>query len=215
MHVLFVRHGQTEENAAGILQGHRQTSLNDVGRRQAMRVAGRLATWSPNVEAIVSSDLDRALDTATTIARAVGLAVDVDADWRERAFGDLEGRTIGEANIWRAAAGEDADPPGGEPMRAFDARVERALTRIPQRFDRLATVVVVTHGGPVRALLRFLASGRCLLANGQSPPVAVPIVNASILHLETDPRATETTWRIHAINDAAHLTDVLTDRDAG
>ena len=87
MHVLLLRHGQTDENAQGILQGQSQTELNDVGREQAARLAGRLRTWQPRAEILVTSDLARARQTAEAVASALDLECELRDAWRERGFG--------------------------------------------------------------------------------------------------------------------------------
>jgi bisphosphoglycerate-dependent phosphoglycerate mutase len=75
MHLLLVRHGQTDENARGILQGQSQTALNATGHAQARQLADRLRTYVPRAEAVVSSDLARARQTAEAIAASLGLTV--------------------------------------------------------------------------------------------------------------------------------------------
>src|SRR5687767_15143032 len=117
-HVLLLRHGQTDSNAGGILQGHLPTPLNTVGLRQAKRLADRMKRHVPTVTALVSSDLPRAAQTAAPIAAACGLPVFFDPAWRERGFGEFEGRHVGERDTWRAAHG-DTDPPGAESRPAF------------------------------------------------------------------------------------------------
>src|SRR5437763_5462425 len=107
-HVLLLRHGQTDANATGVLQGHLPTPLNALGLLQAERLAGRVARRGPKVTALVSSDLRRAAQTAEPVAAACGLAVAYDPAWRERGFGTFEGRHVGERDTWRAAHGDSA-----------------------------------------------------------------------------------------------------------
>jgi probable phosphoglycerate mutase len=205
VNILLVRHGQTDENALGILQGHRNTRLNAVGIAQAAALAARLATFQPRIGALLTSDLSRAAETAHAVATAVGLVPIIDATWRERAFGDFEGRTLGEAELWRAAAGSN-DLPGAEPSHNFRARVRNALATIVDRLATHETVAVATHGGPMRAVLSLLHQRELQLADDQEPPQVVPISNCSIMHLivawdvDGSPR-----WRLEAINDVDHL----------
>src|SRR3954470_22903151 len=155
-HILLLRHGQTDANATGVLQGHQPTPLNALGLLQARRLAERVARNVPAVTALVSSDLRRAAQTAGPISAACGLTVSYDPSWRERGFGEFEGRLVGERETWRAAHG-DADPPGAESLADFRARVRRALERLPDQFPAHPCVAVVTHGGPVGVILRMLS----------------------------------------------------------
>ena len=200
-HVLLLRHGQTDANANGILQGHQPTPLNALGRLQAQRLAARIAAYQPKVTALISSDLRRAVQTTDAISAACGLASSFDPSWRERAFGTFEGKSVGERETWRAAHG-DTDPPGAEPMPAFTARVRRALESLTSLSPAHTGVAVVTHGGPVAAVLRLLAPG----------PEPARTANCSVLELV---RAHDATWRIACLNDVTHLHDLATETDAG
>jgi probable phosphoglycerate mutase len=207
MHVLLLRHGQTDENALGILQGQSQTELNDLGRDQAQLLADRLRTWVPRAEALVTSDLARARQTADAVASALGLDYQLREAWRERGFGPFEGRTIGDADIWRAANGH-WDLPGAEPTSVFQTRVQAALQDLARDFSSTACVAVVTHGAVLRNILNLLRDGRLRLHAGDTPPESVPIANCAIMHLEarwTD--GSVPAWRIHGVNDVDHLTN--------
>jgi probable phosphoglycerate mutase len=212
VHVLLLRHGQTDANASGVLQGHRPTSLNALGRLQAGKLAARMRTISPAVDVLVSSDLPRALETAHPIAAGLDLEIVVDAIWRERGFGSLEGQTLGDLEIWRTATGT-IDPPGGESSAVFRQRVHDALTTLAARHADRTCVAVVTHGGVIRAVLHLLGSGRLPVDERQEPPAVDPIANASILHLTIDPATGQ--WSVLRVNDAAHLSDLATMTDAG
>lgn len=209
-HVLLLRHGQTDSNAGGVLQGHLPTPLNALGLMQAQRLAVRVARHVPKPAVLVSSDLRRASQTAEPVAAACGLAVVYDAAWRERAFGEFEGRTVGERDTWRAAHG-DTDPPGAEALSDFRARVRRALESLPSRFPARRGVAVVTHGGPVGVLLRMLADGTLPLAPGGDPPRVGQVPNCSVLELVRE----GTAWRVACVNDVAHLSGLVTTADSG
>ena len=86
------RHGETEWNAAGRVQGQLDPELSDVGRAQAAVAAPRLAEQRP--DAIVASDLRRAADTAAVLAALTGLEVTLDARLRERFHGEWQGRGV-------------------------------------------------------------------------------------------------------------------------
>src|SRR3954451_10202115 len=87
--LLFVRHGETDWNAEGRLQGHTDRALNEYGRRQAHELADRLV--GDGVAAIYASDLARAKEAAEIIAARLDLPVVVDPDLRERNWGNWEG----------------------------------------------------------------------------------------------------------------------------
>jgi broad specificity phosphatase PhoE len=215
LHVLLLRHGQTDSNAGGVLQGHLPIPLNGLGHRQAGQLARRLAGYVPRVERLLTSDLRRATETAAPIERALGLTADRDEAWRERAFGSYEGRTVGDTEIWRAATGT-LDPPGAEPIDQMSIRVEDALQSLVARADSATCIAVVTHGGVMRTALSLLADHHLPLAPGHAAVVVGPILNASILHLavgRTDPIGV---WRVVSVNDVEHLRHAdVTARDAG
>jgi probable phosphoglycerate mutase len=214
LHFLLLRHGQTDSNASGVLQGHLPTPLNELGHRQAERLALRLAEYTPPVGALVTSDLRRALETTAPIERALGLTAEQDPGWRERAFGSFEGRTVGDTEIWRAATGT-IDPPGAEAIGALEARVAEAFARTVARHQHCRTVAVVTHGGVMRSMLRLLGDGRIPVVDGHDAVEVGPILNASILHLSVE-RSLATRCRVVRLNDVDHLAAVdATALDAG
>jgi len=204
MHVLLLRHGQTDDNARGVLQGHTPTRLNALGRRQAEALAARLASYSPPVEALVSSDLPRAAETAEVIARALNLPVETTEVWRERAFGPFEGRAIGEAYLWREATGS-WDLPGAEPTEAFRARIRSALLDVVERFQGRKAVAVVSHGAAINTVLRLLAEGDVPLGEGEMPPDLSPIDNCAIVDLRVERSDGTVVWRVTRLNDTSHL----------
>ena len=209
-HILLLRHGLTDANASGTLQGHQPTPLNALGHRQAQLLARRLATHTPPIELLISSDLPRAAQTAQPIARACGLALALTPAWRERCLGSLEGKTAHEQEIWRMASAE-ADPPGAESASAFIDRIHGALLAAAEDPPARTPIAIVTHGGPCRAVLRMLIDGRLPLAPNHPTPDLVMIANCSIMHLVHHAG----TWQLASLNDAAHLHGLYSDRDAG
>ena len=222
LHVLLLRHGLTDANATGTIQGHSPTPLNATGHRQAALLAGAVAARRPRVAALVSSDLRRAAETADPIAKACGLAPRYDPAWRERGLGEMEGKTFADRDIWRAAAGEhDEGARGVEPADAFRSRVRAALLALPAQFPATEVVAVVTHGGCVRAILTMLADGQLALAGGHDRVAVVEIANCSILHLVADRggagagAGAGVTWRVGCVNGVAHLAGLESRADAG
>jgi probable phosphoglycerate mutase len=215
LHILLLRHGQTDANATGVLQGHRPTPLNDLGLLQAERLAVRVARHMPRVTAIISSDLRRAEQTAVAVAAACGLQVAFDAGWRERGFGQLEGTHVGQREIWRAAHG-DADPPGAESLAGFRARVHEALLAVARDYAGEPAVAVVTHGGPVGIVLRLLADGTLPSAHAAPPAEGVRPGNCSVMELLVQHAGNgQFQWRAACVNDVRHLEDLATETDSG
>ncbi|MEO6121671.1 MAG: histidine phosphatase family protein [Acidimicrobiales bacterium] len=160
--LLLLRHGQSTWNAEHRWQGWADPPLSPLGERQAGAAARWLATWSERfAAAVVSSDLVRARRTAEVLAEGLGLGpVEVDADLRERDVGDWTGLTTGEiGSRWPAVlaewrAGRLVATPGGEPEPALVARVLAGLSRLAARHGAGEAVLVITHGGAIRALER-------------------------------------------------------------
>jgi alpha-ribazole phosphatase len=157
MRLMLVRHGRTDWNAQRRYQGWSDLPLNEVGLRQANTLAARLA--GEQVGAIYASDLQRAMQTAQIIAEKHSRPVISDLRLREMSFGDWEGLTFdeiqarwpGEANAWRGDSLRVA-PPGGETLAQVAERVRGALDDIARK-NADQTVVLVSHGGPLRVLL--------------------------------------------------------------
>lgn len=156
---ILVRHGETDWNRDGIWQGHGDPPLNEVGRRQAVELAERLAGTA--IDALYSSDLRRAYETAEIIAAAKGLEITANPDLREIDVGSWSGLT--RAQIEERFPGMERQD--GEASDAFDARAVGVLRRIASAHDG-HQVLVVTHGGVIRALDRHLSGEpRDVLAN--------------------------------------------------
>ena len=158
MILILVRHGETDWNEGWRYQGRSDVPLNDTGQQQAQQVASRLA--SREITAIFSSPLSRAWKTAQAIAEPHGLSVQIDPDLREMDFGTWEGKTHAEIDAVDserlAAWWEDPvhqAPPGGESLRAVGTRVGVCRDRLRAAYREDETIVVVSHVGPIKALL--------------------------------------------------------------
>jgi probable phosphoglycerate mutase len=197
--ILAARHGQTAWNAALRIQGQLDIGLNDVGRWQAQRLAQACAGEA--LDAIYSSDLARARDTAQALANVVGLEVRTDAGLRERGFGVFEGLTFAEvesrypdqARRWRQ---RDASfgPAGGEVLQAFYQRAVAAVAALAAR-HRGQHIAVVAHGGVLDALYR--AAARVAL----DAPRSWQLANAGINRL----LASDEGFVLVGWDDTAHL----------
>jgi broad specificity phosphatase PhoE len=146
--IAFVRHGQTELNATGRLQGRLDVPLSALGEQQAAAVAAGFA--SAPVTRVVSSPLQRAVATATAIADEHGLAVEIDRRLVELDYGDWDGRALADVPAeawaaWRTEAG--FAPPGGETLADVAARVASFCRDVLD--DTL--VIAVSHVSPIKA----------------------------------------------------------------
>jgi broad specificity phosphatase PhoE len=137
--LLLVRHGETDWNADGRLQGQTDRPLSDYGRRQALQLADELE--SEEFEAIYSSDLARARETAQIVGDRLEIPVELDPYLREKDWGTWEGLTSVERDRVEFV---------GESTEAHQERTLQALRRIAERHPRDGVVLVVTHGGSMR-----------------------------------------------------------------
>ncbi|CFX97930.1 Alpha-ribazole phosphatase, CobC [Syntrophomonas zehnderi OL-4] len=160
MKVILLRHGQTEWNALQKYQGHTDIPLNPTGREQAEKIAGYLRD-NEEVEAIYCSDLSRGRETAAIIAEKLQLTATCDSRWRELCFGDWEGLTFTE--VYEKYPREFDDwfnstrtikVPGGESFADVLGRALPALDEIAALHT--GTVVVISHGGLIKAVLDHL-----------------------------------------------------------
>ena len=165
---LLLRHGQTELSVQRRYSGRGNPALTDLGRRQAEAAAQYLAQKG-GIAAVVTSPLQRAYDTATAAAKALGLDVSVEEDLIETDFGAWEGLTFGEAAERdpelhrRWLRDTSVKPPDGESFDSVANRVRRAQRRIIAEHGG-DTVLVVSHVTPIKTLLRIaLDAGQGIL----------------------------------------------------
>ncbi|MFG1921568.1 histidine phosphatase family protein [Cryptosporangium sp. NPDC048952] len=192
--VLIWRHGRTEWNAAGRIQGQTDVPLDETGVRQAAQAAPYLAAEQP--DAIVSSDLQRAFRTAEALAALTGLPVSTDVRLRETGFGPWQGmshtelaeRWPAEYAVWKR--GETPDVPGIERPAEVVARMRDALADALGVVD--GTLVVVCHGGAARRAVQALT--------GWTDEVAAQLAALGNCRW-TELRLSSTRgWRLHAHN---------------
>ena len=198
-HIFLLRHGQTAWNAEMRIQGQLDIPLDATGLWQAQRLA--LALQGAGIQALVSSDLQRACQTAAPLAAATGLRLQRDAALRERGFGRFEGSTYAEVEAqwpeealrWRLRE-PDFGPGGGEPLQAFYDRSVQAVLALAERHAG-QTLAVVAHGGVLDCLYR--AAARIPLA----APRTWQLANATINRLLWTPEGLSLVgW-----NDAGHF----------
>jgi broad specificity phosphatase PhoE len=147
--LLLVRHGQTDANERGLLQGRIDLPLSDLGRRQAAALTRIL----PASGRVIASPLTRAVETA----RAFGRPVSLDERWIELDYGEYDGRSIAEVpeSLWREWRRDpEFVPGGGESLRMLGQRVRDACDELVEEATE-TDVVVVSHVSPVKAGLAW------------------------------------------------------------
>jgi probable phosphoglycerate mutase len=197
--IILVRHGETDWNAEGRIQGHLQIPLNRRGRAQAEALG--IYFEDTKVDAIYSSDLLRALQTAWAIARRSGHSIREEVRLREWDLGVLAGlhRRQAEHDQPRAARIRrdylvDEPIPGGESMRQRYERVTRVVADLAAR-HRGERVLVVSHGGPLGDCYRR-ATGI-----GIQQRVKIDLFNASINEIRID----GDDWMLESWGQIEHL----------
>lgn len=202
----LVRHGEAESNRDSRFGGWSPAPLTEVGQRQALATAAEIRRRQPTV--LVTSDLERARQTAAPIASELGLAPILEPGLRERTLGVFDGLSFAEAearypDLWSRLIARDpaAVPDGGEAPGDVYGRVAGAIDKVLA--DHAGQrVVVVSHGLALFHVFSYVCG---LGVPHHDTPVFMLVDNCSISHLERrGPR-----WRIRSLNDTAHLRDLL------
>ena len=153
MKICMTRHGETEWNAKGLLQGHEDIPLNENGRAQALKLAKHLAQTKWDI--IISSPLSRAKETAEIIGREVGAnAVIVEPDLIEKDFGEASGTTKEE----RDRLYPDRNYPGMEEWEHVIKRTRAVLDRCTTKYAD-QNIVIVSHSSVTKALINGIEGG--------------------------------------------------------
>ncbi len=174
--IMIIRHGRTAWNEEGRVQGQCSVGLDAKGWNEAEE-SGRYLATGRRCSAIYSSDLPRSMETASKISLALGLPISADSRLREISAGNWEGRIFNSVSSKDHAA-LAADPheyrfPGGETWKEVQIRTLKAITEIAS-MHMGERVIVVTHGGPIRAALAMWGHGN--IEN-------LPVPNGSITQL--------------------------------
>lgn len=198
--IILIRHGETEWNLEGRIQGyHGDSSLTATGRTQARQLAACLATEA--VGTLHASDSGRARQTAAPIAAALKLDIVFDAALRERDYGEFEGWTYldlerKEPEAYRKFRSRDPEyaPPGGESGARFRDRIIAALERVAAA-ARGGQAAVVTHGGVLGIAYRRISGASAETKRDYS------LHNASINRI----LVSGDQWSLEGWGDVAHL----------
>ena len=207
MRLILIRHGQSEANASGIVQGRLDYGLSELGLRQAELTAERLK--HETVDRILTSPLRRAADTANAIAEMKGMEAVPDPALMEYDVGAASGLTGAEIrerypNVVSAFAyGQRPAFPGEEGRDVFAARLAGVLASIETSGE---TVVAVAHGGVVSALCHMI------VGIDLHRPGMFNVANCSVTEIVRD-RTGRNVLRRH--NDTCHLDGMVTVIDRG
>lgn len=178
--IILIRHGQTDWNKAHRVQGQTDIPLSQEGKQQAMLLAGKLKAMQ--IDALYSSKLSRAKETADIIAQVTNLRVVASYAFNERNFGIYEGKLWVEVDAEFAKKGADfhhTTPQGGESLHDF-------VTRITTAFDAVVTkhlgktIAIICHGGVLRVLIRHLRG----VSHTDAEVIRFPNTSISIFHLD-------------------------------
>jgi probable phosphoglycerate mutase len=206
--IIVVRHGETRWNLESRLQGHGDSPLTESGIAQADAIAGRLA--GETFDALISSDLGRALETARRIAARTGHAIVADTRFRERNFGRAEGMTFGEMDSHYPElfsrvreTDPDYDAHGGETRRQLFERVRDSFAALArEQGDRC--VAVVCHGGVLASLYRVIHG----IPVAAPHPIPIPNAGFNVVRFDAawrnEPSA-HGPWSVEAWGDTRHL----------
>ncbi|SAK77566.1 phosphoglycerate mutase [Caballeronia calidae] len=204
--ILFIRHGETDWNRIKRIQGHVDIPLSEHGFLQAEQLGQRLAREG-RMDAVYSSDLQRAQQTARPFADALGLELRLSEGLRERFYGAFQGHDSDEINDkfpaeyveWQTRDPGFAPPGDGESQRVFYHRVVHAMEPIVAAHPG-GRVAVVAHGGVLDCIYRFA------MKLSLQEPRNWPLLNCSVNVVDyADGGATVVSW-----GDISHLS---TDTD--
>ena len=171
MMIYLIRHGETDWNHQKRRQGRRDVPLNDQGREQ-MRRCGELIEGLP-ADAIITSPLSRAVESAEILAECMGLAPDsivADEGLIERDFGDVDGMTKAELKAYRARGGNEHQ----EPLYRVRERMMRSILTYARKNDK-QHIVLISHSAAIKSVFVRLY-GKPELQRKQTKNAGVSII---------------------------------------
>ena len=180
-----MRHGETVENVEGIMQGQLPGRLSELGKKQAKLVGERLK--EEKIDVIISSDLQRAVDTAEEIAKYhLGIEIDLAPGFREWNRGDYEGKKPEDVPPEFMGVDLNKNPdfafPGGESIKDTYHRVEKTFKKVLERHMG-KTVLIMGHGVVLRAIMRIIKN---IGVEGEFDLPNMPNTSVSIYNIKKD-----------------------------
>jgi len=212
--LVLVRHGESEWNAANIIQGHLGPGLSALGKDQADAVSAELRHRFGDASLIVCSDLERVTETAQPYRQESNLPVIVDPRWREIDNGAWSGKTHAQVaqefpeEFAAARRREDIPRGGGETFAQLRERVAGAVhdrVAAERSPEPVVTVVVFTHGGPIRVATAD-ALGLPVPGHWQLQPpenCSITVIDHPVSQQDTHPNPV-----VVAYNETSHLPGV-------
>lgn len=205
VYICLIRHGETSWNATGRLQGRTDTPLSDVGRRQAKTLGPAMARLQKEKgisrwDAVYSSPLQRAVNTAMPIGDHFGIKLRIDDDLVERGFGEIEGLTRTERDArfpkWRE---DETNVKGLETTEALRHRAHTVINRII-RSHTDENLIVVSHGGFLHAIMDVLPIERADTGGRPFPNASYTLIR----YTEND-EAGDGVWDVIDVHRTEHL----------
>lgn len=200
--VYLIRHGETDWNREGRWQGHEDIPLNKIGKQQAALLAQHLGKQGVRFDVIYSSDLTRAYQTAWEVGAVMKEPVKLLPPLREIDMGTWSGMTREEIKQQHPVEytllerGEDIPRGGAETLAALRDRVTSVIDAIVAQHPG-ETLAFVTHGGPVRMMLRYVCEK---FDRSKQPCPHIGNTSVSVLH-----HASASGWSLIRCNDVHHL----------
>lgn len=185
--ICLIRHGETDWNAWGKLQGQTDVPLNEKGKQQAKDCGCFLKDY--DWEMVISSPLSRAKETAEIMNQTLKLPLIVMPEFAERSFGDAEGLTVEE----RERAFPTKEYPNQEKNEDLQERLMQGLDHINQAYKN-KKILLVTHGAVIHTLLHFFTKGEI----GKKK---LRLSNGGLNHIHFD----QFEWKVKAYNQISHL----------
>ena len=174
--ICFIRHGQTDWNVEGRMQGQQQVPLNNTGKEQAFVCTAQLKKYQWHQ--LISSPLLRAIETAQIFSEQLGLPVQIVQEFAEKGYGEAEGLLKHEIE----SCFKSRPIPNEEPLRALQQRVLHGITEICSHFPD-QQLLVVTHGDIIAFIVDYYFNQKITPENASLTPIRVTHEGVQLLSM--------------------------------